>query len=78
MGSSILKKIVLFFLYRKYKGVVGLEVHAQIKSDSKLFSGAQAAFGGPVNSQVALLDASFPGTLPVCIFNTLIPCMYLK
>lgn len=45
--------------------MVGLEVHAQIASMSKLFSGSSVEFGGPINNCVALLDASIPGTLPV-------------
>ncbi len=45
--------------------VVGMEVHAQIISNAKLFSGAATAFGAPPNSQVSLVDAAFPGMLPV-------------
>jgi aspartyl-tRNA(Asn)/glutamyl-tRNA(Gln) amidotransferase subunit B len=45
--------------------VVGLEVHAQVVSQSKLFSGAATAFGAEPNSQVSLVDAGFPGMLPV-------------
>ena len=45
--------------------VVGLEVHAQVVSESKLFSGAATAFGAEPNSQVSLVDAGFPGMLPV-------------
>jgi aspartyl-tRNA(Asn)/glutamyl-tRNA(Gln) amidotransferase subunit B len=45
--------------------VVGLEVHAQVVSRSKLFSGAATDFGAPPNSQVSLVDAAFPGMLPV-------------
>jgi aspartyl-tRNA(Asn)/glutamyl-tRNA(Gln) amidotransferase subunit B len=45
--------------------VVGLEVHAQVISASKLFSGAATAFGAAPNSQVSLVDAAFPGMLPV-------------
>jgi aspartyl-tRNA(Asn)/glutamyl-tRNA(Gln) amidotransferase subunit B len=45
--------------------VVGLEVHAQISSRAKLFSGAPTAFGGAPNSQVSLVDAAMPGMLPV-------------
>lgn len=45
--------------------VVGLEVHAQIASSSKLFSGASAVFGRQPNTQVSVIDAAFPGTLPV-------------
>jgi aspartyl-tRNA(Asn)/glutamyl-tRNA(Gln) amidotransferase subunit B len=45
--------------------VVGLEVHAQITSQSKLFSGAATEFGAEPNSQVSLIDAAMPGMLPV-------------
>jgi aspartyl-tRNA(Asn)/glutamyl-tRNA(Gln) amidotransferase subunit B len=45
--------------------VIGLEVHAQVTSQSKLFSGASTAFGGPPNSHVSLVDAAMPGMLPV-------------
>jgi aspartyl-tRNA(Asn)/glutamyl-tRNA(Gln) amidotransferase subunit B len=45
--------------------VIGLEVHAQVLSQSKLFSGASTAFGGEPNSQVSFIDAGFPGMLPV-------------
>jgi aspartyl-tRNA(Asn)/glutamyl-tRNA(Gln) amidotransferase subunit B len=45
--------------------VVGMEVHAQVISQSKLFSGAATVFGAAPNSQVSLLDAAMPGMLPV-------------
>ncbi len=45
--------------------VIGLEVHAQIISKSKLFSGAATDFGAGPNSQVSFVDAAFPGMLPV-------------
>jgi aspartyl-tRNA(Asn)/glutamyl-tRNA(Gln) amidotransferase subunit B len=45
--------------------VVGMEVHAQVASKSKLFSGASTAFGGEPNSHVSLVDAAMPGMLPV-------------
>jgi aspartyl-tRNA(Asn)/glutamyl-tRNA(Gln) amidotransferase subunit B len=45
--------------------VIGLEVHAQVVSRSKLFSGAATAFGAEPNSQVSLVDAAMPGMLPV-------------
>lgn len=45
--------------------VIGMEVHAQVTSMSKLFSGASTAFGGEPNSHVALVDAAMPGMLPV-------------
>lgn len=46
-------------------GVVGLEIHAQIHSNTKLFSGSSVRFSAPPNSLVSFLDASLPGTLPV-------------
>jgi aspartyl-tRNA(Asn)/glutamyl-tRNA(Gln) amidotransferase subunit B len=45
--------------------VIGLEVHAQVTSKSKLFSGASAEYGGEPNSHVSLVDAAMPGMLPV-------------
>ena len=45
--------------------VIGLEVHAQVISHAKLFSGASTAFGAEPNSQVSLVDAAMPGMLPV-------------
>jgi aspartyl-tRNA(Asn)/glutamyl-tRNA(Gln) amidotransferase subunit B len=45
--------------------VVGLEVHAQVISQSKLFSGASATYGGAPNAHVSFVDAGFPGMLPV-------------
>jgi len=45
--------------------VIGLEVHAQVVSKSKLFSGAATTFGAEPNSQVSFIDAGFPGMLPV-------------
>ncbi len=45
--------------------VVGLEVHAQVTANSKLFSGAATRFGAEPNSQVSLVDAAMPGMLPV-------------
>lgn len=49
----------------KWNSVVGLEVHAQISSKSKLFSNAGTAFASPINSTVAFFDSAIPGTLPV-------------
>lgn len=45
--------------------VIGLETHAQVKSEAKLFSGASAAFGGGPNEHVSFVDAGMPGMLPV-------------
>jgi aspartyl-tRNA(Asn)/glutamyl-tRNA(Gln) amidotransferase subunit B len=49
----------------KWEVVIGLEVHAQIVAQAKLFSGAATAFGAAPNSQVSPVDAAFPGMLPV-------------
>ncbi len=49
----------------EWEMVIGLEVHAQVTSNAKLFSGASAAFGGAPNAHVSLVDAAFPGMLPV-------------
>lgn len=49
----------------KWEYVIGLEVHAQVSSHSKLFSGAATEFGAAPNSQVSLVDAAMPGMLPV-------------
>ncbi len=45
--------------------VIGMEIHAQVTSQAKLFSGASTAFGGEPNSHVSLVDAAMPGMLPV-------------
>ena len=45
--------------------VIGLEVHAQITSESKLFSGSSTKFGAEPNTQVSMVDAAMPGMLPV-------------
>jgi aspartyl-tRNA(Asn)/glutamyl-tRNA(Gln) amidotransferase subunit B len=49
----------------QWEVIVGLEVHAQVASQSKLFSGAATAFGAEPNSHVSLVDAAMPGMLPV-------------
>lgn len=59
------KHLNLEFERKDWKPVVGLEIHAQIKTCSKLFSGASTAFGCQVNANVSLFDAAIPGTLPV-------------
>ena len=45
--------------------VIGMEIHAQVTSNAKLFSGASTGFGGEPNSHVSLVDAAMPGMLPV-------------
>jgi len=57
-----------FLINRKdksYEVVIGLEVHAQVSSNSKLFSSSSTKFGAEPNTQVSLVDAAFPGMLPV-------------
>jgi aspartyl-tRNA(Asn)/glutamyl-tRNA(Gln) amidotransferase subunit B len=49
----------------KWEVVIGLEVHAQVTSKAKLFSGASTEFGAEPNAQVSLIDAAMPGMLPV-------------
>lgn len=49
----------------KWEVVIGLEIHSQVTSNSKLFSGASAKYGGAPNSHVSLVDAAMPGMLPV-------------
>ena len=49
----------------KWEVVIGLEIHAQVSSASKLFSGASAAYGAAPNENVSLVDAAMPGMLPV-------------
>ncbi len=49
----------------EWEVVIGLEIHAQVVSNAKLFSGAATAFGAEPNTQVSFVDAGFPGMLPV-------------
>ena len=49
----------------EYEVIIGLEVHAQVLSESKLFSSSPTKFGAEPNTQVSLVDAAFPGMLPV-------------
>ena len=49
----------------QWEVVIGLEVHAQVSSQAKLFSGASAAFGASANAHVSMVDAAMPGMLPV-------------
>ena len=51
--------------YNDWEIVIGLEIHAQVKSNSKLFSSSPTKFGSKPNSQVSLVDAAMPGMLPV-------------
>lgn len=62
--------------------VIGLEVHAQIKSKSKLFSGSPTQFGAEPNTQVSFVDAAMPGMLPVlneqCVYQSVRTGLGLK
>jgi aspartyl-tRNA(Asn)/glutamyl-tRNA(Gln) amidotransferase subunit B len=52
-------------LVEGWEAVIGLEIHAQVASKAKLFSGASTSFGGEPNTHVSLVDAAMPGMLPV-------------
>src|ERR1700719_1778606 len=65
MGSSPMKSKLIKGESGAWEVVIGLEVHAQVTSNAKLFSGASTAFGGEPNSHVSLVDAAMPGMLPV-------------
>ena len=54
---------------KKWEAVMGLEVHLQLATSSKIFSGSSTAFGNTPNSQACSVDLAMPGTLPV--FNEL-------
>jgi aspartyl-tRNA(Asn)/glutamyl-tRNA(Gln) amidotransferase subunit B len=65
MNAPVKKSKLLKGATGDWEVVIGLEVHAQVTSQSKLFSGASTAFGGAPNSHVSLVDAAMPGMLPV-------------
>jgi aspartyl-tRNA(Asn)/glutamyl-tRNA(Gln) amidotransferase subunit B len=64
-AKSVASKNLISGSSGDWEVIVGLEVHAQVASKSKLFSGASTAFGGEPNSHVSLVDAAMPGMLPV-------------
>ncbi|MGH8042862.1 MAG: Asp-tRNA(Asn)/Glu-tRNA(Gln) amidotransferase subunit GatB, partial [Rudaea sp.] len=49
----------------QWQPVIGLEIHAQLATTSKLFSGASTAYGAEPNAQASIVDVALPGTLPV-------------
>ena len=49
----------------KFEAVIGLEVHTQLATKSKIFSGASTAYGAEPNTQACLIDLGYPGVLPV-------------
>src|SRR5437588_4868920 len=65
MNAPIKSSVLIRGASGDWEMVIGLEVHAQITSNSKLFSGASTEFGGEPNSHVSLVDAAMPGMLPV-------------
>ena len=64
---------------KEWETIIGLEVHAQIISKSKLFSSASTDFGSDPNTQVSLVDAAMPGMLPVinkdCVEQAIKTCL---
>ncbi|VEL29596.1 unnamed protein product [Protopolystoma xenopodis] len=58
---------------KNFQPKIGLEVHAQLKARTKLFSRAAYRFGAPSNSQITLLDAAIPGSLPVLYASFITP-----
>lgn len=69
MGTAPQIQNGYFYICRtaEWRSVIGLEIHAQIKSRSKLFSGAATTYSAPTNSQVSFFDCATPGTLPVSL-----------
>ena len=66
----------------KYKVVVGLEMHCELKSNSKVFSSAENSYNELANANVRPVDMAFPGTLPVvnkeCVRKALLMSMVLN
>ncbi|MBN8967559.1 MAG: Asp-tRNA(Asn)/Glu-tRNA(Gln) amidotransferase subunit GatB [Rhizobiales bacterium] len=65
MNATVDPKKLIKGVTGDWEVVIGLEVHAQVTSQSKLFSGASTAFGAAPNEHVSLVDAAMPGMLPV-------------
>ncbi|NNM73318.1 Asp-tRNA(Asn)/Glu-tRNA(Gln) amidotransferase subunit GatB [Enterovirga aerilata] len=65
MNAAIDPKKLIKGAISDWEVIIGMEIHAQVTSKSKLFSGASTAFGGPPNAHVSLVDAAMPGMLPV-------------
>src|SRR5215210_6735465 len=63
--SAVAKTKLLKGATGEWEIVIGMEIHAQVTSRAKLFSGASTAFGSEPNSNVSLIDAAMPGMLPV-------------
>src|SRR5712692_2254858 len=65
MNAPVKKSKLIKGATGDWEVVIGMEIHAQVTSNSKLFSGASTEFGGEPNSHVSLVDAAMPGMLPV-------------
>src|SRR6202790_2684499 len=65
MNAPVKKSKLIKGATGDWEMVIGLEVHAQVTSNAKLFSGASTMFRGEPNSHVSLVDAAMPGMLPV-------------
>src|SRR3984893_85437 len=65
MNSPLDHKKLLKGATGDWEIVIGMEIHAQVTSHAKLFSGASTAFGGEPNAHVSFIDAAMPGMLPV-------------
>ncbi len=65
MNAAVDPKKLIKGAIDDWEVIIGMEIHAQVTSKSKLFSGASTAFGGPPNDHVSLVDAAMPGMLPV-------------
>jgi aspartyl-tRNA(Asn)/glutamyl-tRNA(Gln) amidotransferase subunit B len=65
MNAAVDPKKLIKGAIDDWEVIIGMEIHAQVTSKSKLFSGASTAFGGPPNEHVSLVDAAMPGMLPV-------------
>src|SRR6516165_4633831 len=82
MDAPLMKSKLVKGATGDWEVVIGMEVHAQVTSRSKLFSGASTAFGGEPNSHVSLVDAAMPGMLPVineeCIKQAIRTALGLK
>ncbi|RLU26548.1 hypothetical protein DMN91_000344 [Ooceraea biroi] len=80
--AKVRSNLSFFFIREKWKSTVGLEVHAQIATKSKLFSSASTNFASAINSCVSLFDCATPGTLPVlnrkCVELTVLASLALS
>ncbi|MDB5592173.1 Asp-tRNA(Asn)/Glu-tRNA(Gln) amidotransferase subunit GatB, partial [Enterovirga sp.] len=65
MNAPVNPKKLIAGALGDWEVVIGMEIHAQVTSQAKLFSGASTSFGGAPNSHVSLVDAAMPGMLPV-------------